>query len=329
MRYEQSYGITPELSTSGGTSDGRFIADICPQVIEFGPLNATIHKLNECVGVADIEPLKLTYQRTLENLLVQMSDYFSAAAQNLHTVRDYLRFAVSRFNQARLFFGHGSSDAYDEAAYLILHTLHLPLDRLEPFLDARLTDSERDEVLNIIQRRVEQRIPAAYLTHQAFLGDFSFYVDERVIVPRSFIAELLLEQLSPWIAEPEEIGSVLDLCTGSGCLAILAAHAFPNASVDAVDLSPAALAVAERNVADYGCRTACSLIESDLFAKLDGRKYDLIISNPPYVDAESVAALPQEYLHEPTMALGSGHDGLDATRVILEQAAQHLTRTAC
>lgn len=254
-----------------------------------------------------------------------MSDYSSQTAQNLHTVRDFLRFAVSRFNQAKLFFGHGSSDAYDEAVYLILHTLHLPLDRLEPFLDARLTDSEREEVLNIIQQRVEKRIPAAYLTHQAFLGDFSFYVDERVIVPRSFIAELLLEQLSPWIAEPEEINSVLDLCTGSGCLAILAAHAFPYASVDAVDLSSAALAVAERNVTDYQLQDRVSLIESDLFAKLNGKQYDLIISNPPYVDAGSVAALPKEYLHEPTMALGSGHDGLDATRVILKHAAQHLT----
>jgi ribosomal protein L3 glutamine methyltransferase len=254
-----------------------------------------------------------------------MSNYFSEASQNLHTVRDYLRFAVSRFNQAKLFFGHGSSDAYDEAAYLILHTLHLPLDRLEPFLDARLTDSERTEVLNIIHRRVEHRIPAAYLTHQALLGEFSFYVDERVIVPRSFIAELLLEQLSPWIAEPEKIGNVLDLCTGSGCLAILAAHAFPYAGVDAVDLSPAALAVAERNVADYELQDRVSLIESDLFAKLGGKQYDLIISNPPYVDAGSVAALPQEYLHEPKLALGSGHDGLDATRIILRNAAQHLT----
>jgi len=254
-----------------------------------------------------------------------MSNYFSEAAQHLHTVRDLLRFAVSRFNQAELFFGQGSSDAYDEAAYLILHTLHLPLESLKPFLDARLTNSELAEVLSIIQRRTEQRIPASYLTHQAFLGDFDFYVDERVIIPRSFIAELLHEQLSPWIADPEEISSVLDLCTGSGCLAILAANIFPNASVDAVDLSPDALAVAERNVAEYNLENQVNLIESDLFAKLAGKQYDLIISNPPYVDAESVAALTQEYLHEPKMALGSGHDGLDATRIILKQAAQHLT----
>lgn len=254
-----------------------------------------------------------------------MSDYFSGATHNLHTVRDWLRFAVSRFDEARLFFGHGSSNAYDEAAYLILHTLHLPPDRLDPFLDARLTDMERAEVLNIIQQRVEQRLPAAYLTHEAFIGDFSFYVDERVIVPRSFIGELLLEQLAPWIARPEEIGSVLDLCTGSGCLAILAAYAFPHASVDAVDLSPDALSVAERNVADYDLQDRVRLIESDLFAGLDGRRYDLILSNPPYVDAASVAVLPQEYLHEPKLALGSGHDGLDATRIILEHAAGHLS----
>ena len=253
-----------------------------------------------------------------------MSDYFSGAAHNLFTVRDCLRFAVSRFNQAKLFFGHGSSDAYDEAAYLILHTLHLPLDRLDPFLDARLTDSERAEVLNIIQRRVEQRVPAAYLTNEAWLGDFRFYVDERVIVPRSFIAELLHEQLAPWVEDADAIGSVLDLCTGSGCLAILAAHAFPNAKVDAVDISPDALEVVQRNVADYGLQDRVHLIESDLFTNLKDRQYDLIISNPPYVDAASVAVLPQEYRHEPQLALGSGMDGLDATRTILKQAAAHL-----
>jgi ribosomal protein L3 glutamine methyltransferase len=254
-----------------------------------------------------------------------MSNYFFEASVTLHTLRDFLRFAVSRFNQSKLFFGHGSSDAYDEAAYLILHTLHLPLDNLDPFLDAQLTEGERAAVLHILQQRVEMHIPAAYLTHQAFLGDFSFYVDERVIVPRSFIAELLREQLSPWIAEPEDIHSVLDLCTGSGCLAILAAHAFHNAQVDAVDLSSDALAVAERNVSDYGLQDRVHLIQSDLFAKLGDKQYDLIISNPPYVDAESVEALPAEYLHEPKMALGSGDDGLDATRVILKNAAQHLT----
>jgi ribosomal protein L3 glutamine methyltransferase len=252
-------------------------------------------------------------------------NHFSEASASLKTLRDCLRFAVSRFNEAELFFGHGSENAYDEAAYLILHTLNLPLDRLDPFLDARLTQSEIYDVLDIIERRTEQRIPAAYLTNQAWLGDLSFYVDERVIVPRSFIAELLREQLFPWVENPDEVTTVLDMCTGSGCLAILAAHAFPNAHVDAVDLSADALDVAQYNVSDYGLEERITLIESDMFAKLKGRKYDLIVSNPPYVDAESVAALPQEYKYEPAQALGSGTDGLNATRAILEHAAEHLT----
>lgn len=254
-----------------------------------------------------------------------MNRHFPLATQDLYTVRDYVRFAVSRFHQANLFFGHGSSEAYDEAVYLVLHTLHLPLDRLEPFLDARLTESERAELIHILQRRVEERIPAAYLTKEAFLGDFSFYVDERVIVPRSFIAELLRTELSPWVADPEDVHSVLDLCTGSGCLAILAAHVFPHAQVDAVDLSSEALEVAQHNVDDYELNDRVQLIESDLYTKLGNKKYDLIISNPPYVDAPSVADLPPEYLHEPELALGSGADGLDATRIILKHAAKHLT----
>ena len=243
----------------------------------------------------------------------------------LHTLRDWLRFAVSTFNEAKLSFGHGSSSAYDEAAYLILHTLHLPLDTLEPFLDARLTTHERNALLALLGKRVETRLPAAYLTHEAWLGDFKFYVDERVIVPRSFIAELLRERLAPWVAEPDSINSVLDLCTGSGCLAIIAAHAFPYAEVDAADISQDALAVAQRNIADYRLQQRVHPIASDMFANLKGKQYDLIISNPPYVDAESVAALPQEYLHEPKLALGSGLDGLDATRIILQYAAQFLT----
>ncbi|MBU1223908.1 MAG: 50S ribosomal protein L3 N(5)-glutamine methyltransferase [Gammaproteobacteria bacterium] len=244
--------------------------------------------------------------------------------ESLITVRDWLRFAVSRFNEAKLFFGHGSDNAFDEAAYLILYTLHLPLDRLEPFLDASLTHGESEEVQAVIERRVRERIPAAYLTNEAWLGAHRFYVDERVIVPRSFIAELLNEQLAPWVENPEEVGHTLDLCTGSGCLAILAALAFPNAGVDAVDLSKDALDVAAKNVADYGLADRIELIESDLFAALDGRRYDVILSNPPYVNAESVAALPPEYQAEPALALGSGEDGLDATRQILAHAKQHL-----
>lgn len=251
-------------------------------------------------------------------------NYFSEASKTLKTVRDCLRFAVSRFNEGELFFGHGNTAAYDEAAYLILHTLHLPLDRLEPFLDAVLTQDELYEVLNIIEKRVEQLIPAAYLTHEAWLGDFRFYVDERVIVPRSFISELLQEQLAPWVDDAEGVSRVLDMCTGSGCLAILAAHAFPHAEVDAVDISQDALEVAQRNIADYGLQERVHALQSDLFARLKGSKYDIIISNPPYVDAAAVAALPPEYLHEPKLALGSGKDGLDATRVILKHAAAHL-----
>lgn len=248
-----------------------------------------------------------------------------ANTSELLTLRDWLRYAVSTFTEANLTFGHGSANAYDEAAYLVLHTLHLPLDTLEPFMDAKLTAQEKITLLDILQRRVEQRVPAAYLTHEAWLGEFKFYVDERVIVPRSFIAELLHERLFPWVADADNTTSVLDLCTGSGCLAILAAHAFPNAQVDAVDLSPEALEVAQRNVIDYQAHNQVNLIQSDLFEQLSGKQYDIIISNPPYVDAESVATLPTEYLHEPALALGSGKDGLDATREILKHAAEHLT----
>jgi len=249
----------------------------------------------------------------------------SAAQTELLTVRDHLRYAVSRFTAAGLFFGHGSDNAWDEAVYLTLHTLSLPLDRLEPFLDARLLPHERESLLEIFRRRCEERLPAAYLTNEAWLGEHRFYVDDRVIVPRSFIAELLQEQLTPWVEDPWAIETALDLCTGSGCLAILTALAFPEAQVDAVDLSKDAISVAERNIADYHLTERVHPIQSDAFSQLTGKRYDLIISNPPYVDAESVAALPPEYLHEPEMALGSGEDGLDFTHIILREAKKHLT----
>ncbi len=251
---------------------------------------------------------------------------FNQAKTHLSTVSDLLRFAVSRFNQANLFFGHGTTNAYDEAAYLILHTLHLPLDRLEPFLDARLLPEEVDAVVEILRRRVEDRLPAAYLTHEAWLGDLRFYVDERVIVPRSFIAELLREQLQPWVEYPETITSGLDMCTGSGCLAILMALIFPNAQIDAVDVSIDALDVARRNVADYGLEGQLSLIQSDLFTALKGRRYDLIVSNPPYVNAPSMQTLPEEYRREPVGALASGEDGLEHVRTILREAPKHLNK---
>jgi ribosomal protein L3 glutamine methyltransferase len=256
----------------------------------------------------------------------QTPDYFKAAYDELGTARDILRFAVSRFNEANLFFGHGSATAFDEAVYLILHTLHLPLDNLDPFVDATLTRAECSKVLKLIERRVKERLPAAYLTHEAWLGPHRFYVDPNVIVPRSFIAELLRENLHPWILVPDRVKHVLDLCTGSGCLAILAALSFPTATVDAVDLSADALKVAARNVNDYELNERVQLVESDMFAKLKGRKYDVIISNPPYVTAESMAALPQEYLHEPRMALASGKDGLDHVRIIMEAAPKFLNK---
>ena len=250
---------------------------------------------------------------------------FTQAINQLYTIRDLLRFTVSKFNEAGLFFGHGSTNAYDEAAYLILHTLHLPLDQLEPFLDARLTRDELADVEAVLRQRILERKPAAYLTHEAWLGDYAFYVDERVIVPRSFIAELLHNHLEPWMTDPERVQCALDLCTGSGCLAILMAHAFEQAEIDAVDISQEALSVAKKNVVDYQLAHRIHLIQSDMFAGLAGKRYDLIISNPPYVNAESMAALPDEYRHEPASALGSGTDGLDATRHILLNAASHLT----
>ena len=249
---------------------------------------------------------------------------FEQAQNELSTLRDMMRFAVSRFSEAGLFFGHGTDNAWDEAAYLLLHTLHLPIDRLEPFMDARLTSAERADVLEIIGRRISERLPAAYLTNEAWLGDYRFYVDQRVIVPRSHIAELLREQLSPWVDDPWAVRNVLDMCTGSACLAILAAQAFPEAKVDAVDISPDALIVARRNVDDYDLASRLRLIESNAFSALEGKVYDVIISNPPYVNAESMRALPEEYRREPELALASGEDGLDFTRTLLKEAARHL-----
>lgn len=246
------------------------------------------------------------------------------AKGELVTVRDALRFAVSRFNQAGLAFGHGTDNAWDEAAYLVLHTLHLPMDRLDPFLDARLTRGELEDVVEVIRRRVEERLPAAYLTREAWLGEHRFYVDERVIVPRSHIAELLAEGLAPWVADPPAMRSALDLCTGSGCLAMLTAKAFPGAHVDAADLSADALAVAKRNVAGHRMRGRVRLLRSDLMSGLGARRYDLIVSNPPYVDARSMRALPREYRHEPRLALAGGPDGLALVRRILLEAGEHL-----
>ena len=244
---------------------------------------------------------------------------------NFSTVRDLLRYAVTRFNTEQLFFGHGSSNALDEAAYLILHTLKLPLDQLDPFLDARLLPDEIASVMRVIERRSKDRVPAAYITNEAWLGAYRFYVDERVIVPRSFIAELIPQHFSPWIQDPEAIVNALDLCTGSGCLPILLADAFPNVQIDAVDISADALAVARKNVDEYQLQERINLVESDLYTRLPLRKYDLIISNPPYVNSGSMSKLPQEYLREPQLALAGGEDGMDLVRKIVAGAAERLT----
>ena len=242
------------------------------------------------------------------------------------TPRDLLRYAVTRFNGAKLFFGHGSAEALDEAAYLILHTLKLPLDKLEPFLDARLLPDEVLQVLAVIERRATERVPAAYITNEAWLGTYAFYVDERVIVPRSFIAELVPQSFSPWIEDPFAVENILELCTGSGCLAIMMADAFPNAVVDAVDISTDALAVAERNIREYKLEGRVNPIVSDLYQNVPFKKYNLIVTNPPYVNSESMSALPQEYLREPQIALHGGADGMDLVRKIVAGAAERLTQ---
>jgi ribosomal protein L3 glutamine methyltransferase len=240
------------------------------------------------------------------------------------TLRAVLRAAVTQFRRAGVAVGHGTHNARDEAVYLILHTLKLPLRELDSVLDRHLNAGELHAVHAILQRRVRERTPAAYLTREAWLGEFRFYVDERAIVPRSFIAELLHGALAPWIADARRVRAVLDLCTGSGCLAVLAAHAFPDARIDAVDLSAAALQVARRNVKDYALGKRIRLVQADLFDRVAGRRYDVILSNPPYVNAAAMRALPREYRREPRLALSGGRDGLALVRRILAQAAAHL-----
>ncbi|MDR7948592.1 50S ribosomal protein L3 N(5)-glutamine methyltransferase [Achromobacter aegrifaciens] len=250
---------------------------------------------------------------------------YQSARQELLTLRDLIRYGVSRLNAAQVALGHGSDNAWDEAVYLTLHALHLPLDTLEPFLDARVLSEERNRVLELIDRRVTERLPAAYLTNEAWLRGHRFYVDQRVIVPRSPIAELLDQGLAPWVQDALAVENVLDMCTGSGCLAILSALAFPYAHVDAVDVSPDALEVARRNVDDYGLADRLDLHESNLFDSLPPRLYDVIICNPPYVNSDSMDVLPQEYRHEPQLALAGGDDGMDLVRRILEAAPRFLT----
>lgn len=238
------------------------------------------------------------------------------------TVGGIFRDAVRRFERAGLHYGHGTHSARDDAAWLILHTLHLPLDDLRPHLKRILTPLEKRRIAALVERRVRERIPAAYLLREAWLGDYSFYVDPRVIIPRSFIAELARDGFEPWLRRPAR--RALDLCTGSGCLAVLLAERFPAARVDASDVSAAALAVARRNVSRYRLNSRIRLVRSDLFAGLGGCRYDLIVSNPPYVRTSSMRTLPSEYRYEPRAALAGGADGLDLVRRILGEAHAHL-----
>lgn len=243
---------------------------------------------------------------------------------NLQTIRDWLRYAVSRFENSDIFYGHGTDNSYDEAVWLIMSALHLPHDTLNNFLDARLTSEECRHLGTLIEKRVTEHTPTAYLVNESWLRGFKFYVDERVIVPRSFIAELLEDGLQPWVEFPEMVESAADICTGSGCLGILLAEAFPNAHIDVVDISSDAIEVCNINIGRYGLEHQVQAVQSDMFTALKGRKYDVIISNPPYVDAPSMAELPEEYRKEPQLALGSGVAGLDHTHTLLTQAAEYL-----
>ncbi len=239
------------------------------------------------------------------------------------TVRDFILWAERRFDEAGLYFGHGTDNARDEAVWLVIAMLHIPYDGLDAQADRQLNAAEQQAVRALVETRVGTRKPLAYLLHEAWFAGLKFYVDERVIVPRSLIGDFIPEQFRPWI-DPARVRRILDLCTGSGCIAIAAARAFPQAQVDAADISPDALAVASTNVAHYGLGARVRLVQSDLYRGLAGRRYDLILTNPPYVDAADMATLPDEYRHEPPLALASGEHGLDAIVRILAQAAAHL-----
>lgn len=248
----------------------------------------------------------------------------TSSLSDLHTLRDWVRFFVSEMTRSKVYFGHGCSNALDEAVYLVQSALHLPMGDISPFLDARVVPSERERLFLFLTERTVKRRPASYITGESWLQGQSFQVDERVIIPRSFIAELLSDQLTPWVNAPEADLEILDMCTGSGCLGILSAYAFENATVDCVDLSSQALEVARANIEQHGLAHRVTAIQSDLFNGLSGRSYDVIITNPPYVNEDSMSKLPAEYLKEPRIALAGGDDGMDLIRRIIAQAPQHL-----
>jgi len=251
----------------------------------------------------------------------------------LATILDHVRFAVTQFRAAELVFAHGTTDPLAEAAFIVCEALHLPPDRFDVFAAARVTRDEQKRIFDLIEARIRTRKPAAYLMQKAYLRGVPFYVDERAIVPRSYLGEILDGELfagqdASLIDDPLAVERVLDLCTGSGCLAVLAALRFPNATVDAVDISADALAVAARNVATHGLKERIMLYKGDLFGPVSGARYDLIVSNPPYVDAAGMAALPPECRHEPALALDGGPDGIAVVRRIIDNAGRHLTADA-
>ncbi|MDC0611030.1 50S ribosomal protein L3 N(5)-glutamine methyltransferase [Vibrio sp.] len=248
--------------------------------------------------------------------------FVEEAVSELHTLQDMIRWTVSRFNAANLFYGHGTDNAWDEAVQLILPTLYLPIDVPSHVLNSRLTSSERTRVVERVIQRINERKPVAYITNKAWFCGLEFFVDERVLVPRSPIGELIQQQFEPWLAgEPTRI---MDLCTGSGCIAIACAHAFPDAEVDAVDISTDALNVAEQNIQDHGLEQQVFPIRSDLFRDLPKEQYDIIVTNPPYVDEEDMGSLPNEFKHEPELGLAAGSDGLKLVRRILANASNYL-----
>ncbi len=253
---------------------------------------------------------------------------FTTPPQQLSTIVDFIRYAVTRFAEGKVAFGQGTDDPVEEAIFLVSEALALPIGRIDSFLPARLTAAERRRVFSLIERRVRDHTPTAYLLHRAYLQGVAFYIDERVIVPRSYIAELMYGDLlfrgDVPLVDPAAVNRVLDLCTGSGCLAVLACDVFPNARIDAVDISEAALEVAKINVAEHGLKDRVNLLQGDLFAPIDGATYDIILSNPPYVTTTTVSELPAEFAHEPRLALDGGADGLDVVRRILSEACAHL-----